>query len=140
MVDEERELYEALRQLPDFDCFPIPQSWYAKFNIPPRNPQSVREYINSNYAMEMAVKQKDLPPLILDEPQQGGKLVQMVQVEEPLAEVISRPFEIPDGKFPVVLPSLKDYAPDAQSHHQADTQSEQAEPSDDDTQEQKGGK
>ena len=29
----DEELYEILKKLPDFDRYPIPESWYAKFNI-----------------------------------------------------------------------------------------------------------
>lgn len=106
-TDEERKLYEALKDLPDFECFPIPQSWFKKFNIPPRNPVSVRDYIHSNYAMNMAVAPKDLPPLIIDKPQQNGKLVEMAPAEEVPVEVVSRPFDWPEGKpFPAILPSL----------------------------------
>lgn len=124
--DEERELYEALKNLPDFDCFPIPQSWFKKFNIPPRNPVGVREYIHSNYAMNMAVAPKQLPPIIIDEPQQGGKLVEIAPPEEVRVELISKPFEWPEGKpFPAVLPSLKtDPAPVQQSDPQSSGQQE----------------
>jgi hypothetical protein len=115
-TDEERKLYEALKELPDFDCFPIPQSWFKKFGLPARNPISVREYIHSNYAMEIAAKPKDLPPLIIDEPQQGGKLVEVPAFEEIPVEVVTRPFELPEGKpFPAVLPSLLNTIPEPAS-------------------------
>jgi len=125
-TDEERKLYEAMKDLPDFDCFPIPQSWFKKFNIPPRNPVGVREYIHSNYAMAMAVAPKDLPPLIIDEPQQGGKLVEVAPPEEVPVELISKPFDWPEGKpFPAVLPSLKTIPePASQSDPQNSEQSE----------------
>ena len=104
---EERELYEALRHLPDFDCMPIPNSWFKKFGIPPRNPLGPREYIQSNYAMTMAYLPKDLPPLVIDEPQDGGRLVTVPKVEDAPVTIVSRPFEM--GKsFPAVLPSLTD--------------------------------
>lgn len=116
----ERRLFEELSKLPDFDCLPIPASWFKKFNLPPRNPVGVREYIHSNYAMDMAVKPKDLPPLIIDEPQQGGKLVELIPVEEPVTEVVSRPFELPEGKpFPAVLPSLTEPGLDELSRRRA---------------------
>lgn len=121
IADEERQLYEALKQLPDFECFPIPQSWFKKFNIPPRNPVPVREYIHSNYAMNMAVAPKDLPPIIIDEPQQGGKLVEVAPPEEVRVELVSKPFDWPEGKpFPAVLPSLRT---DPEPVQQSDPQS-----------------
>jgi len=122
-TQEERDLYEALKVLPDFDCLPIPQSWFKKFDIPPRNPVSVREYLHSNYAMKMAVAPKDLPPLVIRVPQQNGKLVQFQEVDEPLAEVVSRPFEMVDGEFPTVLPSLTEPEPVARSRRRVDSQS-----------------
>ena len=123
-MDEETLLYNQMKDLPDFDCFPIPLHWYKKFGIPPRNPVPVAEYIESNYAMRMSVAKKDLPPIVIDKPQQDGKLVEMVKGEDIPVEVIQRPFELKEGEpFPAVLPFLKDYAPDEQSHHQADTSS-----------------
>ena len=105
----ERRLYEELKQLPDFDCLPIPASWFKKFNIPPRNPLNPREYIESNYAMKMSFQPKDLPPLIIDEPQQNGKLIEAPPPEDVPMTVVSKPFEIPEGKpFPAILPSLNE--------------------------------
>lgn len=116
VTDEERKLYEALKELPDFDCFPVPQRWFKAFNLPPRDPVSVREYIHSNYAMEMAVKPKDLPPIIIDEPQQGGKLVEPPPFEDVKVEVVSRPFDWDASKpFPAVLPSLANTDPEPAS-------------------------
>lgn len=122
-TQEEKDLYEALRILPDWDCFPVPQSWFKKFDIPPRNPVSVREYLASNYAMKMAVAPKDLPPLNIRVPQQNGKLVEFQVVEEPIAEVVSRPFEIVDGEFPDVLSSLREPEPVARSRRRVHSQS-----------------
>lgn len=111
-------LYNLMKDLPDFDCFPIPQHWFKKFNIPPRNPISVREFLESGYTMKMSVAPKDLPPIIIDKPQQDGKLVKMIEVEPVPVELVSRPFELKEGEmFPAVLPSLKDGEPLARSRH-----------------------
>jgi hypothetical protein len=108
MCDDET-MYALMKDMPDFDCMPIPQSWFKKFGIPPRNPVPVREFIHSNYAVVMAQKPKDLPPLYIDEPQQDGKLATFVPAEEVKVEVISRPFVMPEnGRFPDVLPSLRE--------------------------------
>lgn len=132
-MDEDTLLYNSMKDLPDFDCFPIPSHWFSKFGIPPRNPVSVREYIDSGYTFKMSIAPKDLPPLIISEPQQGGKLVEMI-IEEPVkVEVISRPLELKDGEaFPAVLPSLRltDHELHELSHRQAETVSEQVEPGD----------
>ena len=101
---EEVELLYALKQLPDFECFPIPESWYKKYKIAPRGVVNPREFMNSNYAMEKSLEYKDLPPLIIDEPQQGGKLVQFIDEAPPPVELRSRPFEHdPSRPFPAVI-------------------------------------
>jgi len=107
---EEVELLYALKQLPDFDCFPIPESWFKKYNLAPRGAIAPREFMESNYTMSMAVAPKDLPPLIFDEPQQGGKLVRFIDEPPPAVEVRSRPFEWDNTKpFPATL--IKDDDP-----------------------------
>lgn len=112
---DEDALYEQLKVLPDFDCMPIPARWFKKYGIAPRNPPTTREFIESNYTIMRATEQKDLPPLIIDEPQQNGKLVVPPPFEEIKTETISRPFEWDSTKpFPSVLPMLKELPdPDA---------------------------
>ena len=104
---DEQSLYDELKQLPDFDCLPIPQTWFKKFGIPPRNPISTREFLESQYTMKCAWSPKDLPPLIINTPQQNGKLVVVPEHEEVTHTIISKPFEMPEV-FPAVLPSLTD--------------------------------
>ena len=107
-VDEDF-MFQEMSKLPDFDCFAIPKEWFKKFNVPPRDPIGPKEFIESRYTIMKGVEQKDLPPIIIDEPQQNGKLAEFI-VEEPIkVEVINRPFEW-DGKspFPAVLPSLRE--------------------------------
>lgn len=105
---EERLLVEALKQQPDFECLPIPASWFKKYNIPPRTTCGPREYIHSNYAIECSLAPKDLPPINIKEPQKDKDgniiLVEMVKVEEEVLEVRQRPFQLQDGEeFPIVL-------------------------------------
>lgn len=107
---EEVELLYALKQLPDFDCLPIPESWFKKYNLAPRSTVGPREFMESNYTMNMAIAPKDLPPIIIDEPQQGGKLLPFIDEPPPPVEVRSRPFEWDNTKpFPATL--LKDDDP-----------------------------
>ena len=111
---EERELVEALKRSPEFECLPIPASWFKKYNIPPRTACGPREYIHSNYAIECSVAPKDLPPIDIKEPlkDKDGKviLVEMVKVEEEILPVRERPFVLENGEpFPIVL--LKDDDP-----------------------------
>jgi predicted aldo/keto reductase-like oxidoreductase len=54
--------------------------------------------------MKMAVAEKDLPILIINKPQQGGKLVEVKPEEVVDIKVVSRPFTIPEGEeFPAVI-------------------------------------
>jgi hypothetical protein len=108
-MDEEEILYNELKQSPEFDNLPLPARWFKKFNIPPRTLPTTREYLESGYTIKRATEHKDLPPLIIDEPQQNGKLLVAPPVEEIKSEVISRPFDWDSSKpFPVVLPMLKE--------------------------------
>lgn len=132
ITPEEQEAYDLIKDLPDFENYPIPTSWFKKFNIPPRNPTSVRDYLKENHAMKMANAPKQLPPLIVREPQQNGKLVKMIEEEPIKVETIQRPFVLKEGEeFPDVLPFLKDYAfpsptpnPPTDTHTQDDSKSE----------------
>ena len=108
-MDEEEILYNEMKDLPDFDCMPIPARWFKRFNIAPRTLPTTREYLESGYTIKRATEIKDLPPLIIDEPQQNGKLLVPLPAEEIKVEVVSRPFEWDSSKpFPAVLPMLKE--------------------------------
>jgi len=97
-------MLKMLQAQPDFECLPLPAYWYKKYNIPPRAAQGPKEYIESNYAMRRALEEKDLPPLIIDEPQQGGKLAKVHPPEETKIEVKTRPFVWDQTKpFPAVI-------------------------------------
>lgn len=102
-IDEDA-LYAELSKLPDFDCMPIPIAWFKKYNIPPRTIQDTREFLESRYTITQQFANKDLPPIIIDKPQQNGKLVKMVEPEEIKVETIQREYTGPVN--PVVLPSL----------------------------------
>jgi len=102
--EDEMKLLEVLKAQPDFECLPIPAYWFKKYGIAPREAVAPREYINSNYAMLKAVEPKDLPPLIIDEPQQNGKLVPLAPPENVPVELVSRPFvSDPNKPFPAVI-------------------------------------
>lgn len=115
---DEDALYNELKNLPDFDCMPIPARWFKKYGIEPRAPPTTREFIESNYTLLRAVENKNLPPIIYDEPQQNGKLVTPPPFEEIKVDVISRPFEWDSSKpFPSVLPMLKELpVPEPKTH------------------------
>lgn len=121
--EEEHELYLMLKELPDFDCMPIPVSWFKKYNIPARKAVNPREFIESGYTLQKMVERKDLPPIIIDEPQQDGKLIQVPEVEELKLETITRQLDWdPSTPFPAVLPSIKEESTDALKSHDETSQ------------------
>ncbi len=101
-IDEDA-LYQQLRQLPDFDCLPLPSHWFKKYNIPPVSQPTTREFLESHHTIKCAVAPKDLPPIIINEPQQNGKLVPVAPPENIKVETISKP--ITDMNY-MVHPSL----------------------------------
>lgn len=102
--EDEKKLLEVLQAQPDWECLPIPAYWFKKYGIPPREALGPREYIASNYAMKCANEPKDLPPILIDEPQQGGKLVAPAPPEEVDIKLVSRPFIMDENKpFPAVI-------------------------------------
>ena len=102
--EDELAMLKMLQAQPDFDCLPLPAYWFKKYNLPPRAATGPKEYIESNYAMRRAVEQKDLPPLIIDEPQQGGKLAKVHPPDATPIEVKTRPFVWDQSKpFPAVI-------------------------------------
>jgi hypothetical protein len=103
-IDEDA-LYQQLRQLPDFDCLPLPARWYKKYNIPPVIQPTTKEFIESNITVRRSTEHKDLSPIFINEPQQNGKLVNIIPDEDVKVELISRPFT---GIVNGVLPSLID--------------------------------
>ena len=102
---DEEMLYNELKTLPDFECLPLPFHWFKKFGIEPRSATTPKEFIDSNYTLKIASAPKDLPAIIIDEPQQNGKLVEVQPPEDIKVEVISRPYT---GLVNGVLPSLLD--------------------------------
>ncbi len=103
-IDEDA-LYEQLRQLPDFECLPLPARWFKKYNLKPVSQPTTQEFIESGYTVRRSVEMKDLPPIFINEPQQNGKLAKVHPPEDIKVEVVSRPFT---GTINGVLPSLID--------------------------------
>lgn len=101
-IDEDA-LYAQLKQLSDFDCLPLPSHWFKKYNIPPVSQPTTKEFLESHYTIKCATAPKDLPPIIINEPQQNGKLLPVAPPEDIKVETISRP--ITDTNF-IVHPSL----------------------------------
>lgn len=93
----EDELYQMLKDLPDFRSLPLPNRWFKKYNIPPIEPTNVRDYIHSNYAFKCMFAPKELDPIIISEPQRdlsgNIKLVQLVAEPPVEVEVVSKPYQ-----------------------------------------------
>lgn len=98
-IDEDK-LYEELKTLPDFLNLPLPARWFKKYNIPPIESEPIREFIKSNYTFNCMFAPKDLPAIIINEPQRDTsgniKLVKYVEEEPIKVDVISRPYD-PDA-------------------------------------------
>jgi hypothetical protein len=90
---EEDELYEMMKDLPDFESFPIPIRWFKKYNIPPRKATDTREFLKSNYTFKRMVETKDLPPLIRKEPLDGGRFPDIVIPEPEVLETVVKPYD-----------------------------------------------
>lgn len=110
--DEDTALYNSLKDLPDFQCLPLPVHWFKKFGIVPLEVENTRAYLKDQYTFKKQFEQKDLPPLIIDSPQRDKdgniKLVDVAPPEDVKVEVVQRPYEHDPTKTLVVLPSLKD--------------------------------
>ena len=99
MIDEDA-LYNSLKDLPDFLNLPLPARWFKKYNIPPIEAGSVKEFIDSGYTLKCMFAPKDLPPLFINEPVRDlSGNIKLAVVHEPEkidVQVISRPYD-PDA-------------------------------------------
>jgi hypothetical protein len=95
-IDEDK-LFDELKTLPDFGCLPLPARWFKKYNIPPVEICTVKEYLQSNYTVGCMFAPKDLPPIIINEPQRdlsgNIKTVRFIETEPIPVEVVSKPYE-----------------------------------------------
>jgi hypothetical protein len=96
----EDELFEIIKNQPDFDCLPLPARWFKKYNIPPREATDFSSFVKSNYTVRCSLAPKDLPALVVKEPVKDVsgniKLVDAAPTEDIPIEVISRPYNIED--------------------------------------------
>ena len=51
----DEELFDYLKELPEFQNLALPQSWYKKFNIPLLKPDNFKEVVESNYALKASL-------------------------------------------------------------------------------------
>ena len=128
--EEEHALYLSLKDLPDFDCFPLPQHWYKKYNIQQPGLINPREFMESGYTLKMQFAKKDLPTItkgpVKDE---DGNIKLLPFLDPPKIEVetITRPYRQEGDMPPTILPGLIDYAKEpmdtgADHHHPTSVQ------------------
>jgi len=90
-------LIEELKQLPDFECYPLPKEWYKKYNLKFPAPDTVKESFENNYAFKR--KEYTLPPIIINEPIRdlsGNIILAPLHPPDELEkciEVIQKPFD-----------------------------------------------
>lgn len=111
-IDED-ELYNMMKDLPDFRCFPIPARWFKKYNIPPIEAGNPKEFLDSAYTLKMSYAPKDLSPIIINEPQKDAsgnvKFVKMAEPEHIDVKVVSRPYDPDAAPLPLEdLSNLQD--------------------------------
>jgi hypothetical protein len=108
----EDELFEILKNQPDFDCLPLPARWFKKYNIPPREATDFSSFVNSRYTMRCGFAPKDLPPIVLKEPIKDAsgniRLVESAPLEDIPIHVISRPYNITDEEKQPIEEFLKE--------------------------------
>lgn len=93
------ELLEELRKLPDFEKYPLPASWYKKFNLKPVEAIDVKTYINSGACLK-AITGGPCDSYEFKEPQkdENGNIleVKVFPLENLPVEIIHKPIrEIP---------------------------------------------
>jgi hypothetical protein len=64
-------IYNQLKDLPDFDKYPLPNHWYEKFNIPAPRPVSVSDFIKTKaYKAHLTIPNVEME--VRTEPVPGG--------------------------------------------------------------------
>ena len=88
---KERQLMETLMQLPDFDRFPLPEHFYAKYNIPKPKILGLMEALHLKNRTDCAPG--DGTPLEIRKPAPGG-VRPLIEVEPVKMEVIKKEDEV----------------------------------------------
>ena len=84
----DEELYNLLKTHPQFECLPLPKSWYEKFNLKLKQPMNFRECLESGYALKVQYQPDDLPPETIPTP--ADYVFPDVKPEEVPLEVVSK--------------------------------------------------
>jgi hypothetical protein len=92
---KERQLMETLMQLPDFDRYPLPEHFYAKYNIPKPRILSLMEALHLQTRTECAPG--DGRPIEIRAPAPGG-VRPLIEVEPVKMEAIKKEDEVAERK------------------------------------------
>lgn len=122
------ELLEELRKLPDFEKYPLPASWYKKFNLKPVEAVDVKTFIDSGACLK-AITGGKCDSYEFKEPQrdENGNLleVKVFPLEEIPVEIITKPIrEIPlpeeqtEKTLSETVAEMKEQAQKEQEHQQ----------------------
>jgi hypothetical protein len=109
--EDEHALYLQLRELPDFECFPLPQHWYPRYNIEQPGLVNPREYMESNYAIKKQFEKKNLPAITkgpLLNPDGTIRLLPFLPPQEIAVETRFQPYIQEGDMTPTILPSLRE--------------------------------
>ena len=84
----DEQIFTILKDLPDFNRFPLPKTWYEKFNIPPPKIPTLREALKSHYETQLAfLNSPDVPEVEVRPPAEGG-VRPILEVETPEMKII----------------------------------------------------
>ena len=86
------DIITALKQLPDFDCFPLPTIYHEQFKIPFPPVITPKEFYDSEYTIRCARERKELPPITIDTPIKDGFVYNLPLPEQVKIELISAPY------------------------------------------------
>lgn len=109
MFPDEEELYNTLKDLPDFDRLPLPEHWYKKFNIPRPEAVTLQDFALSRAWLKHKYD-SNIKYEIRDEPAPGG--VRPIIEAEPIpVEIITK--ELTNGTAPETFsqPQLESVLP-----------------------------
>ena len=94
----EDEIYNMMKDLPDFLNFPFPTHWYEKYNIKLLRPKNSKEALEEDHAYKCMYAQKDLPPIFIKEPEKSK--YPEVKIPEPDTLILEeKPFNPNDTKL-----------------------------------------
>jgi hypothetical protein len=95
MSKTDEEYYEILRHCPDFDKFPLPESWYKKFNLERPTAVDFKSFIKSGYTAKCHADPNVLREIRKD-PAPGG-VRPILDVKQPEVVVETKPVVVDDN-------------------------------------------